>query len=151
MEVWPSGQQEEGQMADPKERVTKVLTLAIHPETMPGEALAAFHRARDLAKANPSLLHSPSTSPQPQNARSPYQATFDVTISSLHPDWTLIIVEQLSQRAYELDLQYKINFDFTQLVALKMVCQGSERACRDFEAHMRWVVNYVNNKLRQSR
>jgi hypothetical protein len=141
-----------GQMTDPKERLTKVLTVAIHPKTMPGEALAAFHRARDLAKANPSLLHSPSTSPQPQNARSPREATLDVTISSLHPDWTLIIVEQLSRRAYELDLLYKISFDFTQpLAALKMVCQGSEGATRDFEAHMTRVVHYVNNKLKQSR
>jgi hypothetical protein len=43
-------------MADDRERLTKVLALAVHPETIGTEALAAFHRAHALAKANPSLL-----------------------------------------------------------------------------------------------
>jgi hypothetical protein len=86
-------------MADDRERFTKVITLAMHPTTMDTEALAAFRRARELAKANPSLAHPPSA-PAPASAEPPQTESYNARITSVHPDWILILVELLSKRAY---------------------------------------------------
>src|SRR5260370_33469966 len=102
-------------MADDRARYTKILALAMHPQTIPEEALAAFRRARELAKANPSLAHPPAPPTPPSSQPTTVRYTsFNATITSVHPDWVLILVDLLSQRAYELDLKYKITFDFTQ-------------------------------------
>src|SRR4051794_4363605 len=97
-------------MANDRERFTKVLTLAIHPETVPGEALAAFNRARELAKENPSLAHPP-TPPREQKVTA-LDASYNARITAVHPDWVLILVGLLSNQAYKEDLRYKISFDF---------------------------------------
>jgi hypothetical protein len=90
-------------MADDRERLTKVLTLAMHPQTIPEEATAAFLRARELVKANPSLAHPPAPPKQPARPPAPPpQATYTSTITSVHPDWVLILVGSLSSQAYKL-------------------------------------------------
>jgi hypothetical protein len=90
-------------MPDDRHKLNKVLTLAMHPQTIPNEAIAAFHRARDLVKANPMLAHLPRASAQPPSPTHQPEATFTSTITSVHPDWILILVEQLSTKAYKLD------------------------------------------------
>ncbi len=137
-------------MADDRERLTRVLALAMHPQTIPQEALAAFHRARDLVKANPSLAHPPEPQkPKPPPQPAP-QATFKATITSVHPDWILILIDSLSREAYKLDLKSEITFDFSQaLTAVNVLCDGSEKACAKFQNHVKWAINYINSKIRE--
>src|ERR1700730_10574719 len=92
-------------MTDDRERFTKVLALAMHPETIATEALAAFHRARELAKASPSLAHPPSE--RAPALRQPCQGrVYRARITSVRQDRVLLLLELLSKRAYELDLKY---------------------------------------------
>jgi hypothetical protein len=134
-------------MANDRDRLTKVLALAMHPRTIPEEATAAFHRARDLVKANPSLAHPPAPPQQPAQSPPP-QTTFKANVTLVHPDWILILVELLSKRAYQLDLKHQIGFDFSQTpTAVSVVCDGSQEACGAFERHMQRAINYINQKL----
>jgi len=139
-------------MAKDRDRLTKILTLAVHPQTVPQEALAAFRRARDLVKANPSLAHPPEAKkPQPIPEQLP-QATFKAKITSVHPDWVLILTESLSNKAYDLNLKSKITFDFTQrLTTINVLCDGGDDACTAFGKHVEWAIDYANKKLEESR
>jgi hypothetical protein len=135
-------------MSNDRDRLDKVLALAINPGAVEGEAIAALHRARQLVKQNPSLAHPPSQTPSTVHQPSP-EATFKVKITSVHPDWVLILAGLLSKRAYELDLRSKIEFDFSQpLTTVDVVCDGSKTSCAAFEKHVDWCVNYINQKLK---
>jgi hypothetical protein len=138
-------------MSDERERFTKVLALAMHPETIPGEALAAFHRARELVKSNPKLT-GPPVPPTAATRKSAPEASYSARISSVHPDWVLIVVSLLSERAYKLDLKCKITFDFSgPLTAIELVWSGSKQACDGQQRTVEWVVNYVNKKVASRR
>jgi hypothetical protein len=131
--------------AEERDRLRKVLTLAMHPETIPEEALAAFNRARKIVESNPALAHPP----EPRKpAPPPPRATFKATITSVHPDWILVVVGNLSGRAYDLGLKSKITFDFLQTPpAINVLCEGSQNACSEFEKHATWFTGHVNKQI----
>jgi hypothetical protein len=137
-------------MSKDRQRFEKVLALAIDPGAIEGEAVAALLRLRELVKQNPSLAHPPElTAPAPKRPSGP-EATFTVKITSVHPDWVLIIAGQLSKNAYELDLKSKIEFDFSStLTAINIVCDGSKSSCDAFGKEVEWYVDYVNKKLHE--
>jgi hypothetical protein len=138
-------------VSNDRDRFEKVLALAINPGAVEGEAIAALHRARQLVKQNPSLAHPPQQPPAPVQQPS-LQATFKVKITSVHPDWILILVGLLSKRAYELELRSKIEFDFGErLTAIYVVCDGSQASCTVFEKHIEWCVNYINQQLKREK
>jgi hypothetical protein len=133
-------------MADDRERFTKILALAMHPETMATEALAAFYRARELAKASPSLAHRPSEfAPalrQPRQGR-----LYGVRITSVRQDRVLILLALLSKRAYELDLRYQISFDYGDSpTAIDLVWSGPDVDCKALRWTVECAVNYINVK-----
>src|SRR5690242_13364281 len=133
-------------MADERQRFEKVLALAINPGAVEGEAIAAFQRARELVRQNPSLAHPQS--PPPSGPDPSPQATFKVTITEVHPDWILILVGLLSKTAYELNLKQKIEFDFSHsLTAINILCDGAQSACTKFGREVEWAVNYINEQL----
>ena len=138
-------------MPDERDKLTKVLALAMHPQTIPAEAQAAFNRAREIVKANPALAHPP---PPPKPSAPPPdsepQAKYSVTVTNVHPDWILVLTHQLSKRAFGLDLKYQIGFDFSQaLTGITLVWIGSEKACQAFEWSVNWYINYVNQELKK--
>jgi hypothetical protein len=128
-----------------RERFDKVWALAVNPGAIEGEALAAFRKMRELVKENPALGHpAPQTAPAPK----PPQATLKARITRVHSEWVLILIGQLSKRAYELDLRNKITFDFSAAqTAIELVCEGSADACNEFERHVDWCIDYINRKL----
>jgi hypothetical protein len=139
-------------VADERDKLNKVLALAMHPETIRGEALAAFERARHIVKTNPALAHppTPQTPGAPPPTNSP-QAKYSMTITNVHPDWILVLVHQLSKRAFDLDLKCQIGFDFSQqLTGVKLHWNGPEKACQDLEWSINWCVNYVNQELKKT-
>ena len=137
-------------MVDDRERFTKVLALAIHPETIATEALAAFHRARELAKANPSLAHPPSE--RATALRQPCQGkVYRAHITSVSQDRILIFLGLFSKRAYELDLKYQINFDHgNSLTKIDLVWSGSDKDCKGLARTVECVINYINIKNRKN-
>jgi hypothetical protein len=137
-------------MADDRERFTKVLALAMHPETMATEALAAFHRARELAKANPALAHPPS---EPGTAlRQPCQGkVYLARVTSVRQDRILTLLGLFSKRAYELDLRYQIKFDYeNSLTRVDLVWSGPERDCKGLARTVECVINYININTRKN-
>jgi hypothetical protein len=132
-------------MSDDRGRLQKVLAVAINPGAVEGEAIAALRRARELVKQNPGLAHPPappSNQPQPPERVAAPEATFRTNITSVHPDWTLILVGHLSKEAYDLDLKHKVEFDFSQpLTSVLVTCEGSQSACEAFSAQVEWCVN----------
>ena len=133
-------------MATDRDRLQKVLTLAMHPQTVPQEAHAAFLRPRQIVKANPSLAHSPA-SEAVSVAKPSREATFEATVTSVHPDWVLIL-DALSRSAYKLDLKYQIAFDFSQsLTAINFICHGSKQSCEAMEGQVNWVINYIDDEI----
>jgi len=137
-------------MSNDRDRLQKVLSLAINPGAIEGEAVAALHRARELVKQNPSLAHPPVPPASPPFQPPPPQATFKVSITSVHPDWILILVGFLSKTAYELELKHKIEFDFSQtLTAVNVICDGSQTSCASFEKQVEWCIRYINEELKK--
>jgi Protein of unknown function (DUF2786) len=141
-------------MSDDRSRLQKVLAVAINPGAVEGEAIAALRRARELVKQNPALAHPPappSSQPQPPERVAAPEATFRANITSVHPDWTLILVGRLLKEAYDLDLKHKVEFDFSRpLTGVLVTCEGSQSACESFSAQVEWCVNYVNDQLKTS-
>jgi hypothetical protein len=137
-------------MADDRERFTKVLALAMHPETIATEALAAFHRARELAKANPWLAHPPSE-PAPA-LRQPCQGrVYHARIPSVRHDRVLILLELLSKRAYELNLKYQISFNRgNSLTAIDLVWSGPDKDCKGLQLTVECAINYINVETRKN-
>ena len=137
-------------MVDDRERFTKVLALAIHPETIAAEALAAFHRARELAKANPSLAHPPS---EPAAALGqPCQGkVYRAHVTSVRQDRILTLLGLFSKRACELDLKYQINFDYgNSLTKINLAWSGPDKDCEGLAHTVECAINYINIKARKN-
>jgi hypothetical protein len=134
-------------MASDRDRLTKALTFAIHPGTVPTEAETALHRARRIVEANPSLAYSALSEQQQPSAAQP-EATYTTKITSVHPDWVLILVELLSRAAFELDIKYKMEFDFTEsLTGVIVTSQGQQTACDALSEGVNWAVKYINDEI----
>jgi hypothetical protein len=136
-------------MSNERERLEKVLAIAINPGAIEHEAIAALKRARDLVKQNPSLAHPPAPSASPRQQHTPEShVTFRTRIKTVHPDWLLILVELLSKRAYDLELKYQISFDFKELpTAVHIVYEGARNTCHAFDKTVEWAVHYINQQL----
>ena len=139
-------------MADDREKFAKVLALAINPGAIEEEAAAALRRLRELVKRNPTLAHLPippaPLDPQP----SPSSTTLNVRVTTVHPDWLLILVSLISQSAHFLALRYRIGFDFNEIpTALTLVCEGTDTACTSMSNQVTWCVNYINSQITKSK
>lgn len=136
-------------MTKDRDHFNKVLTLAINPGAIEGEAIAALRRLRELVKNNPGLAHPPSM-PSPQVSPTPARpaSTLNVRLTSVHPDWLLIAVSLLSRSAYQLALKYQIDFDFSAIpTAVTMICEGTDPACSSMSGQVNWIVNYINEQI----
>jgi hypothetical protein len=130
-----------------RDRFDKIIAIAVNPGAYEDEAIAALLKARQLAKENPSLAHPPYS---PQVKLSPSEASKQFTITKIKPFWLNILADNISNMAYGLDLKSKISYDFKQRpVALSIRCDGTLAACNALEAHLHWLINYVNSQHAQ--
>jgi hypothetical protein len=135
-------------MTKDHEQFAKVLALAINPGAIEGEAVAALRRLRELVKRNPTLAHPPSPPSPPPRPPSQPLSTLNVRVTTVHPDWLLILVSLLSRTAYRLALKYQIDFDFSEIpTAVTLVCEGTDAACTSMSENVTWAVNYINSQL----
>src|SRR5215470_13582245 len=81
-----------------KDRLDKVLAVAINPGAYEQEAVAALHKARELVKKEPNLAFDLPTSPLPSPDPAD-EASFEVEISGVSEFWLPIVVNTLSEQA----------------------------------------------------
>jgi hypothetical protein len=128
-------------------RFEKMLALAVDPGAYDAEAISALRKAYELVKRDPSVAISqrpstPSPKPAPPNDKS-----FQARIKHVPPSWLIIALNSLSQNAYGLGLVSKITCDFEETpTAIDVRCDGSPEAVDAFEAHVQWLLDYVNSQ-----
>jgi hypothetical protein len=128
-----------------RERFDKIIAIAVNPGAFEDEAIAALLKARQLAKDNPSLAHPPSSPPVKPSSS---EASKQFTITKIKRFWLNIIADNISSMAYGLDLKSKISFK-QRPVALSIRCDGTLAACNALEAHLHWLIDYVNSQPAQ--
>jgi hypothetical protein len=113
-----------------KDRLDKVLAVAINPGAYEQEAVAALHKARELVKRDPSLAFDLSpiryASPRLDAAD---EASFEVEIGGVSEFWLPIVLNALSEQAYVLSLRSKFICDFATPITVHVTCDGRETAC----------------------
>jgi hypothetical protein len=109
-------------MASDRDRLDKVLAIAVNPGAYETEAVAALR----AALAHPPLHPRPKAAPLGEHSR-------QVRITNVAPFWLYIVINSLSQQAYGLGLKRKIVIDFKVTpYALDVRCDGAETACDAF-------------------
>ena len=138
-------------VADDRDRFEKVLAIAVSPGAYEGEAIAALRKARELVGKNPALAHPPPPRPPSPKPSPPADHSFTTRVTNVAPFWLNILLTDFSEMAYKLRLISKITCDFTQTpIAVDIRCDGPKDACSAFQAHVNWLINYINARpLRQ--
>jgi hypothetical protein len=138
-------------MPSDRDRLDKVLAIAVNPGAYETEAVAALRAARQLIRKNPSLAHPPlhprvhTPKPAPLGEHS-----HQVRITNLAPLWLYIAINSLSQQAYGLGLKNKIVIDFKSMpFALDVRCDGAETGCDAFARYVNRLIAYINSQPRR--
>src|SRR5215831_345846 len=96
-----------------KDRLDKVLAVAINPGAYEQEAVAALHKARELVKKDPNLAFDLPSMSYPLPWVDPAdEASLEVEINGVSEFWLPIVLNTLSERAYVLRLKSKFICDF---------------------------------------
>jgi hypothetical protein len=129
-----------------RERLSKVLAIAINPGSYEQEAVAALRRARELVKLDPTLAHPPPAPPEPAQLPSAGEHSVETKVVSIPPFWLTIFLTRASEQAYKLGLKSRILCDFSAVpVAVDVRCDGAKEACDAFLAHLDWLIEYINS------
>jgi hypothetical protein len=133
-----------------RERFDKVLAIAINPGSYEEEAISAPRKARELVKNDRSLAHLP---PAPVAKSAPAdQGSLEVKITHISPFWLNILLSNLSQEAYGLGLKSKLTCDFHETpTAVNVRCDGAKNACATFQAHLDWLIDYIDSQPPKTR
>src|SRR5262249_35426296 len=136
-------------MASDRERLDKVLAIAVNRGEYEEEAITALRMARELVKKNPNLAHPPPP-PTPPPSRAPAgDWRHQVRITNVAPFWLNILLNSLSQGAYGLGLKSKIVVDFEERpYTIDVRCDGNKAACEAFKAHVDWLLEHINSQPR---
>jgi len=126
----------------------KILTLAVNPSALEGEAQAAFGKLRELARQNPHLATLPTPPPMPPPVtRHPEDTTSQWRLVKIPPYWLSITVDNLSGQSYNLGLRSRFSFDFLETpTALEITCTGSKESCDCFGQALAFLINYINSQ-----
>jgi len=131
-----------------KDRLDKVLAVAINPGAYEQEAVAALHKARELVKREPNLAFDlPSTSCRPLPWLDPAdEASFEIEINGVSEFWLPIVLNTLSEQAYILRLKSQFICDFVTPTTVRVKCDGREIACDAFKEHLDSLVKYIRSR-----
>jgi hypothetical protein len=126
-----------------KDRLDKVLAVAVNPGAYEQEAVAALHRARELIKRDPNLAFDLPSVSGLDPAR---EAPFESEISGVSEFWLPILLNTLSDRAYTLRLRSKFICDFAIPTTVHVICDGKDTACEAFEEHLNVLMEYMRSR-----
>ncbi len=130
-----------------KDRLDKVLAIAINPGAYEQEAVAALRKARELIKKDPNLTFDL----QSMSCLLPWldpadEACFEIEISGVSEFWLPILLNNLSEKAYVLRLRSKFICDFATPTTVHVKCDGRQTACQAFREHLDSLTNYINSR-----
>ncbi len=140
-------------MLSHRDRLEKVLAIAINPGAYEEEAVAALHKARELVRKDPKLAHLlpslayPSSKPRPA---SPGETSLECSITDVSDFWLPILLNNLSEHAYELGLKSKITCDFATPTTVDIRCDGTPAACEAFQEHLNLIIEYIKSRKREN-
>lgn len=130
-----------------RDRLDKIIAVAINPSAYEDEAISALRRARELVRQNPSLAHPPAPQAPATTTAPALEASYQSKITNIRPFWLPVLLDNLSKEAYGLGLRSKLEVDFSgPLFAVDVRCDGSKAACETFKAHMNWLIAYINSQ-----
>jgi Protein of unknown function (DUF2786) len=130
-----------------KDRLDKVLAVAINPGAYEQEAVAALHKARELVTREPNLAFDlPSTGCALPWLDPADEASFEVEINGVSEFWLPIVLNTLSEQAYVLRLKSRFTCDFATPTTLHVKCDGRETACEAFKEHLDSLVKYIRSR-----
>lgn len=126
-----------------KDRLDKVLAVAISPGAYEQEAVAALHKARELVKKEPNLAFDlPSMTSSDQSD----EVSFEAEISGISEFWLPILINSLSERAYALGLRSKFTCDLATPATVHVRCDGRKAACETFNEHLSLLAEYIRSR-----
>lgn len=129
-----------------KDRLDKVLAVAINPGAYEHEAVAALRKARELVKREPNLAFDlPMSCPSPC-LDSADEVSLEVEIKGVSEFWLPIVLNTLSEQAYVLRLKSKFICDFATPTTVRVKCDGRETACEAFREHLDSLMEYIHSR-----
>jgi len=135
-------------MANNRTRFEKIIAIAMDPGAFEDEAIAALRKARELIRQYPGLKEPEIRPPKVE----PPEASFKSRITNVQNDWLTILMSNLSQEAYGLGLKSKIVCDHSErLTTVEVRCDGSADACKKFQGHVDWLIQYINKKVAEKK
>jgi hypothetical protein len=126
-----------------KDRLNKVLAVAVNPGAYEREAVAALHKARELIKRDPNLAFD---LPSMSGLDPAHEASFESEISGISEFWLPILLNALSDRAYTLRLRSKLICDFAIPTTVQVICDGPVASCEAFEEHVNLLLEYIRSR-----
>jgi hypothetical protein len=130
-----------------KGRLDKVLAVAINPGAYEQEAVAALHKARELVKRDPHLAFDLPSGRYPlPPLDSADEVSFEAEINGVSEFWLPILLNALSEQAYDLGLKSKIIGDLATPTTVHVKCDGRETACEAFKEHLDSLTEYIRSR-----
>jgi hypothetical protein len=126
-----------------KDRLDKVLAVAINPGAYEQEAVAALHKARELVKGNPNLAFDLASM---SGFDPPDEVSFETEIGGISEFWLPIVLNTLSEQAYNLGLKSRIICDLVMPTTVHIKCTGTASACEAFKDHLKLLREYINSR-----
>jgi hypothetical protein len=128
----------------------KILALAVNPGAPDGEAQAALGKLRELVRQNPSLTMPPAPPPMPAPPPpKPPNDSYSTKITYVGSFWFLIVLNSLSEKAFNLGLQYQLTSDpliSKTPMTIQVRYDGPPYECQAFGVHINWLIDYINSQ-----
>jgi hypothetical protein len=134
-------------MSKDRDRLEKVIAVALNPGAYEEEAITALRKARELVRQDPELAHSPPPPTSPPEPPPPAEHSLAFQVTKIPPYWINIFTNNVSEAAYGLGLRSKIVVELEETSrAIQIRCDGPKQACAVFEAHLNWLITYINTQ-----
>ena len=134
-------------MTNDRNRLEKVIAVALNPGAYEEEAITALRKARELVRQDPQLAHAPGSATPPPEPPPPVEHSLAFQVTKIPPYWINIFTNNVSEAAYGLGLKSKIIVELEQTPrVIQIRCDGPKQACAVFEAHLNWLITYINTQ-----
>jgi hypothetical protein len=134
-------------MSKDRDRLEKVIAVALNPGAYEEEAITALRKARELVRQDPKLAHPPPPPTSPPEPPPPVEHSLAFQVTKIPPYWINTFTNNVSEAAYGLGLKSKIVVELEETPrAIRIRCDGPRQACAVFEAHLNWLLTYINTQ-----
>ena len=101
-------------MSKDRDRLEKVIAVALNPGAYEEEAITALRKARELVRQDPQLAHAPPPPTPPPEPPPPVEHSLAFQVRKIPPYWINIFTNNVSEAAYGLGLKSKIIVELEQ-------------------------------------